>query len=233
MLTLNEQDLHIWIASLNISPLEEQKYCTLLCSLEMQRANRFHLIKHKTRFIAAHGILRTILSLYCNIDAKELVFTESEYGKPCFSFPNKTELQFNMSHSGVMSVYIITKTKLVGIDIEEIKNNKNYIDIAHRFFSQEEYEKIISLPQQEQCHAFYQIWSRKEALLKAIGQGFSHPLSTFTVSFHKKELVVLDNKEWMVENFSAHTGYAAAYAVEKNDAQITFFPFTPNVKRIY
>jgi len=211
---LNKYEIHIWFAHLNISLAQQKKAYTSLSQDERDRADRFHFTIHKKRFIASRSILRYLISAYLSIPANNIVFGYTEHEKPYLQFPEQA-LQFNLSHSGNVAIYAFSLNYDVGIDIEKIKNDYP-VGIAERFFSQAENRYLIALNEAEKKQAFYQLWSRKEAIIKATGKGFSIPLSSFSVSpENKNEIIELNNQSWSLLSLDSLATYQAAVATNQ------------------
>jgi 4'-phosphopantetheinyl transferase len=209
---LNPHDVHLWYASLALTPIQEKEYTLFLSADEIARAERFHFPEHKRRYIAARAILRNILSQYISINPKKIQFSYSPQGKP---FISDQRLQFNVSHSHDMAIYGFINHSAIGVDIERISDT--YHDgVAKRYFSAQEYQGLNQLPPEQRVVAFYRIWSRKEAVIKALGQGLSFPLASFSVpveetfSMVEIEIDFQGKSYWHLENVQVHPGYQAA-----------------------
>lgn|SRR3990167_10062168 len=224
MLTLKSNDVDIWAATLNIEPSQEQKYLSFLNQDEILRANRFHFSIHRQRFIAARGILRKLLGKYLNLEPQKIEFTYGPHNKPFLHFPSSMLLQFNLAHSDEMAIFAFTKHHAIGIDIEKIED-KNHDALARRFFSDAENQYLIQLPHDERIRYFYYLWSRKEALIKAVGKGLSIPLSSFSVISSNTERFTLENKSWHLESIAVNPHYAAAFAIEDGKDKVTYREF--------
>lgn len=211
---INKDEIHLWHTSLSIEPYQENDLALLLSPDEKARAERFRFNIHRQRYIASRGVLRCILSNYLNIEAKNIQFLYHQHGKPYLS---ETNLQFNLSHSHDIAVYAITFDNLIGIDIEKTQATYDN-ELAKRFFSSVEYAQLTDLQEPEQAKAFYCIWSRKEAICKAVGKGLSFSLSQFSVSAsYEKEKILLDSNEasnWHLKSFTVHTEYQSALATQ-------------------
>src|SRR5690242_7357929 len=119
---LHTHDVHIWTADLNIDANWEAELLKTLSADEITRAERFLSPLHRTRFIASHGILRKILSLYLIVDPKIIIFSLGEQKKP---YIEGSAIQFNMAHSEDKAVYAFTLDHHIGVDIEKIQNRHN------------------------------------------------------------------------------------------------------------
>lgn len=212
---LNPCDVHIWSNSLAILPHEEEELFTLLSPEERLRANRFRLSHHKQRFIAAHGLLRRILCLYLNIPPQKINFAYTEHRKPYVFTQPSSRIQFNLAHSRDLAVYAVTLDHPIGIDIEKIKEVYPS-DLSERYFHIDEKTYLNNLPPDERRAAFYQIWARKEAVVKAIGRGLTLPLSSFSVrSASSADVISLQNTDWSLRSLALFPGFASAIATNQ------------------
>ena len=214
---LPENEVHIWVANLDISLRQIQQLTTILSEDEQLRAERFYFEQHKNRFIVARGILRTILGNYLNTAPEQLQFSYSDKGKPALA--NAT-LEFNLSHSQDIALYAFTRQGKIGIDVEYLRSLQDAEKIAERFFSSQEYNRLSLLNSEEQQQEFFRLWTGKEAYLKAIGEGLSGNLAQIEVINNKEKSVSLlqiqgislDN--WYLHNFIPQPDYMASFAVE-------------------
>lgn len=229
ILRLASNDVHIWRASLD-QPLSLIQQLRQSCAAdELSRAKRFHFEKDRRRFLVARAGLRHILSYYTKTPAGELGFGYSEYGKPCLTFPAGLELRFNLSHSGDFGLYAVTWGREIGIDIEQIRPMADIEQIARRFFSARENMALQAIPEPQKETAFFNCWTRKEAYIKAIGEGLSRPLDSFDVSFAPGEPAALltirdapqDISRWSLHGLVPAPGYAAALVVEGRKQRLT------------
>jgi 4'-phosphopantetheinyl transferase len=222
---LDPHQIHIWIVNLTETRKDEDRLLGFLNEAERQRADRFVAALHRQRFIAAHGALRDILGRYLNCAPEEIQFTYSEHKKPHLSALNALKLEFNLSHSDQLAVCALTLHHAIGIDIEKMKISYNP-NIAKRFFNQKEYQALLALPAQEKMAGFYRLWSRKEALIKALGKGLSLPLSSFSVSvLDKSEKVKLEEKWWSLTSLAIHPEYQSALATDQEIGEVALFNY--------
>lgn len=220
---LQQGEIHIWQASLEATD-QIAHLLTLLSDDEQARAARFYFQKDRDRFVLARGILRVILSQYLDIQPQDLQFQYSEMGKP--SLMHHPDLCFNVSHSGQIALYAVAQNCEVGIDVEQIHPERDWESIATRFFSAQEQAALKQLSSNLKLQGFFNCWTRKEALLKAIGQGLRLSLDQFTVSLTPGEPARLLQVEWdlpqraekwAIEALPVAVGYAAAVAVDRTD----------------
>jgi 4'-phosphopantetheinyl transferase len=216
---LGQQDVHVRIASLDRPHSEQSYFESLLAEDEIDRANRFHFHKDRERFVAGRGMLRVILSSYVGVPPGEIIFTYGSRGKPGLQPQvGLSGIEFNLAHSHGMAIYAITQDRSVGVDIESIQGNFPIEDIAKNFFSVAEISALQALPNTLRTEAFFKCWTRKEAFIKALGDGLSCPLSEFDVSLAPSEPARLlrvgwapeEASHWWMENIDAVPGFSAA-----------------------
>ncbi len=222
-LSLSNRDIHIWQADLDLPTISIQKLNQTLSIDERERAERFHFDQDRKRFIAGRGILRTILGCYLGVEPSLLHFCSGKNGKPrlAHTLGNGT-IHFSLSHSEGIVLYGFTRGREIGVDIERVRDIPEMDQIAEQFFSVKENDIFRSLPENKKKGAFFNCWTRKEAFIKAIGDGFSRPLDKFDVSLVPGEPARLlsiegDSKEasrWSIQDLKPPSGFAAAFAVE-------------------
>lgn len=184
---LKDDEVHIWkysLASLKLPSLIE-KAPLFLNSDELKRAEKIAVETSRQEYLVGRLCLRFLLSQYNNsILPSEWPLTENSYGKPEIS-TNRPDLNlnFNLSHSGGELVFIISKNLMVGIDIEHIKYQESLIGVAKKSFSDREYRHLLTLSGHHQAAKFYELWTLKEAYIKARGIGLTMPLDTFSFDY--------------------------------------------------
>lgn len=156
--------------------------------------------------------MRTLISKYLGIKASEISFQYSEFGKP--KILSKNSFQFNISHSENIALFSFVKNFKIGVDVEFVKRNIEHKEIATRFFSKNEVEKLLALPEQEQTLGFFNCWTRKEAFIKAVGEGLSFPLDKFEVSLEPNKPAKLLATHWQPKDVLSWSVYA--FSPEKN-----------------
>ena len=222
-LILADNEVHVWRAQLELPSSGVQRLRGILSDDELDRANRFSFEIDRQRFIAARGTLRSILSRYLTIPPGHLRFCYNQYGKP-FLAPefSSSLLNFNLSHSGRVALYAITRNMEIGVDVEHLRSDFEYEGIAERFFSANEVASLHTIPSEKKLEAFYNCWTRKEAYIKAHGKGLSLPLDSFDVSFAPWEssmrLITKDEPQegslWTLLDLKPGPGYMGALAVK-------------------
>jgi 4'-phosphopantetheinyl transferase len=178
-LRLGPKHVHIWRVGVEVDDSELTRLRASLTEDEQQRAARFQFPALRRRFSAARGILRELLGSYLQLSPDRLRFVANRHGKPYLTPECSAELRFNLSHSGDMAMIAIATAREVGIDIEQIRPVPSGDQIAERFFTPAEAGRIRSLPAEQRAQAFFDCWVRKEAFVKATGQGVSFGLDRF------------------------------------------------------
>jgi 4'-phosphopantetheinyl transferase len=222
-LMLIDNEVHVWRAQLDLPSTQVQQLRDILSVDELDRANRFSFEIGRQHFIAARGTLRYILSLYLAVYPDQVRFYYNPYGKP-FLVPEFSSnlLNFNLSHSGSMALYAITRNMEIGIDVERVRSDFEYEEIAERFFSVNEVAILRTIRTEKKLETFYNYWTRKEAYVKAHGRGLSLPLDSFDVSFTpwKPSVLLATNDEpqerslWTLLDLKPDLSYSGALAVK-------------------
>ena len=216
---LKNNQVHVWQIDLELSTEQINNLFTLLSKDERERANKFHFERDKTRFVAARGSLRRVLSRYVGVAAERLQFNYNAYGKP--GLLQAPELQFNLSHANSKALIAVSHAA-VGIDIEYSEKELDIDGIAKRFFSVNEYQLITSLSGVKKRKAFFTGWVRKEAFLKALGQGLSYALAKVEVTLlpeQPAQIIALHDEQqnladWSMFALAVPVGYEAALVVK-------------------
>jgi 4'-phosphopantetheinyl transferase len=227
-LTLSSAEVHVWRAALD--PVMEcvERLQRSLSVDERQRAARFYFPRDRRRFIVARGILRDILGRYLRVPPPDVQFCYSAYGKPALANgPDEDVLRFNLSHSHETALFAITRGREIGVDIEYLRREIACEEIAERFFSAQERADLRALPAALKQQAFFNCWTRKEAYIKAHGEGLSLPLDQFDVSLAPGEPAALlatrsdpdEALRWSLQALATGPCYIAAVAVEGYDWQ--------------
>ena len=205
---MNRNEIHFWSAQIDGSDEEVAQLTQVLSTEEIDRAERYHFEKHKRRFIVSRGILRTLLSTYLQRPPHQIEFRYGPKGKPYLADPlAESAVQFNLSHSENLAAYVVSFDVEVGVDIEVIRPIRDALSIARRFFAPAEFAELQALPQSEQSEAFFACWTRKEAFIKATGDGLSRRLDQFAVSLKrgvKPQLVRLEENEGEASLWTIH-----------------------------
>jgi 4'-phosphopantetheinyl transferase len=178
-------------------------------------------VRDRDHFIVARGVLRELLGRYLKRSPVEVPLCYGDYGKPELSKDKlKGSIRFNLSHSNGLAVYAFASEREVGIDLELVRPAFAVDGIASRFFSDQEVLDLHKLPLEMRAEGFFLCWTRKEAYVKARGQGLQIPLKNFSVTLTPKEpaeLKSVDGARWTLRSFRPAPGYVAAVVGEGKD----------------
>jgi 4'-phosphopantetheinyl transferase len=227
---LHPDEVHVWRMALSVPEPRIRRLRELLTPDERTRAERFRFAPDRDSFIVARGTLRTLLGRYLRREPSALRFSYGPQGKPALVEPSDG-LSFNVSHSHGFALYAVTRDRLVGVDIERIRPDLADEKIAERFFAPGEVARLFSLAPELRHDAFFACWTRKEAYIKAVGQGLSLSLQQFEVSLAPYEPAALlatfddpgEASYWTLHNLEPGAGYAAAVAVRGLGVRIACF----------
>ena len=220
-LTLKLDDVHLWHATLDDRLVDRLE--PLLSEDERMKAERFRFDKDRNRYIVARGLLRTILASYLHIGPPELRFSYADKGKPNLEHSDdNNSLKFNLAHSHEMAIYAISRGRELGVDLEFVRGDLADESVAERFFSPTEVAALRALSPDVRRRAFFNCWTRKEAYIKARGEGLSMPLNQFDVSFAPDAPAVLlknhadpnEVSRWSMQAVPMGPAYIAALVVE-------------------
>lgn len=227
---LAEREIHIWRAGLEIDEPQTRAFRAYLSEDERQRAERFHFERDQRRFIAARGTLRHLIGNYLSIKPQNLVFCYGQFGKPALEPQGEMRIpNFNLSHSGELAVFAISWRHDLGIDIERLRADYGGEDIARRFFSSGEVRRLLRLAPPARPRGFYNAWTRKEAMLKARGEGIgSARLQNFDVSLEPDapaQFLRGIEPGWHILDFEADPDTPGALVYRGLRAKVRFLSF--------
>ena len=233
VMNLESDVVHVWIAEFDELTRDLPMLETMLSPDEMARAGRYHSKCDREHYVAARGTLRVILARYSDGRPKWLRFSYGPHGKPMLA--SEGSIRFNLSHSDGLVIYAVTLGREVGVDIERIGGAEDLDVLAEHFFSIRENAAYRSLPAAQRRDAFFACWTRKEAFLKARGEGLSLPLSDFDVEFAPDKPPALlsvnqrratGSSEWTMHDVASPEGYKAAVVVEGPGCRVVPMRFT-------
>lgn len=213
-------EVHVWRARLDQPwswTMEEA-----LSRADRERADRFRFESDRRRFCVARAAMRLILGRYLKMKPGRLQIEPGKCGKPYLTEPKTAHLRFNLSHSHRLALLAVTTEREIGIDVEYMRPDFVTDEVAEHFFSRAEVEQFRAVPFEAKTEAFFKCWTRKEAYIKARGEGLYCPLDQFDVSFRPGDpCALLDSRvephevsRWSFEELFAEPGYAVALAVE-------------------
>lgn len=232
--SLLDNHVDVWKIDLSQHVSYVDAYAKFLNAEETERAQRFYFLKDRQYFTITRACLRLLLGKYLNQAPADIHFTLNQYGKP---FVAEQALHFNVTHSQDIALIAFNLNQALGVDIEKITREVEYLDLAQRFFAEEEIQQLTSVPVTQQAQVFFNIWTRKEAFIKAIGQGLSFPLTKFAVTGlldRPPALIRVDDNEfaklsWMFTSFVPATDYLAALGVAQKIKQINYWQFSDSL----
>jgi 4'-phosphopantetheinyl transferase len=215
-LTLETDEVHIWLACLDVDPRERTRLRSYLNEEEVSRAERFIFTCDRDHFIVARGRLRELVGRYLHCPPNVVRFKTGRYGKPSL-LDDLDPLRFNLSHSHGLALYGFCMGRELGIDTEKIRSGFAGEGIAARYFSSAEQKELAEVPKELRDTAFFLCWTRKEAYIKAHGDGLQIPLDSFDVSLKPDEPATLrsaDSGRWSIRAFVPAPEFVAALIVE-------------------
>ncbi|WP_064010964.1 4'-phosphopantetheinyl transferase family protein [Methylomonas methanica] len=167
---MSEHFVDVWQGRLSLSADTLARLASRLSGDETLKAQAFKFPTLRDRYIAARGLLRETLAGYLAVDPAALTFVSGPYGKPALL---DEALHFNISHTADSLLIAVANFADIGIDMEAVKLRRNFESLAERCFSDREYQGWCELPAELQAGAFYRLWTKKEAFVKAVGRGIA------------------------------------------------------------
>lgn len=234
--SLAPEVLHVWSILLTqpeaiVRGLEEH-----LSMDELRRADRYRRELDRTRYVVAHGALRELLADYTSQTPRNISFGHTATGKPfLINDQGEQRLRFNLSHAGEWAIVALVLSTDVGIDIEQIDSDVSVEAVAERFFSRSEFEALREVPSEQRTVVFFTAWTRKEAYVKARGEGIAGRLRGFSISIAPEQIPILltdsidahATLHWRIYDLDIARGYAAAIAAEGATHRLRTMRWTP------
>lgn len=219
--TLPDDEVHVWLITLDRPEVRVAALAAQLSPDELERAGRFYRERARDRFVVARALLRTILGGYLGVPPASLRFALNTHGKPALENHVEAKLSFNISHSGGLALFAVSRDRALGVDIERLRTNLDHERLARRFFSPAEFAQFDCLPEEAKVDAFFRCWTRKEAYIKGQGVGIALGLDSFDVSLAPDAPAQLlatrpdggEAARWRLQALQPAPGYAAALAV--------------------
>jgi 4'-phosphopantetheinyl transferase len=199
------------------------EYLALLPHDERQQIRRFSHEPSRRQSLASRVLMRTVLASYLGEDPWSLRFHRNKYGKPSLEPPSKPALEFNLSHTHGLVVCAVTRQHALGVDVEPCQRRTDYLGLARRFFARPEITLLEQRTPAEQPRTFIELWTLKEAFIKARGMGLSLPLDSFAFELapgQTPKIELLDRSEggardWQFAQLEMKGEYQMALAVER------------------
>lgn len=233
-LELGPGKIHVWSIRLDPAAERVEQLGRCLAADEWQRANRFRFEKHRRQYVVGRGALRTLLAAYRGTRPERVQFTYGPRGKPFLAPGMGAEgLQFNLSNSDELALVGLALGPEIGVDVEYLRPMPDCEQIAERFFSQSEREVLRGIPAPRKEEAFFNCWTRKEAYLKAVGEGLAAPLDSFDVTLAPGEpprMLTLEGDperaaRWSFHHLRPAADYIGAVAIEGGTWDIETWSF--------
>jgi len=221
---LPDREIQVWAVALDPAPQVVERLAGSLAPDEWERARRFRFEVHRRRYLVGRGALRALLGDYLGIAPEAVAFSYGPRGKPFLAGPPATAsgLSFNLSNSHELALVGFLRGPEIGVDVELLKPMPDLEQIAERFFSESERVALRRLPAPARPEGFFNCWTRKEAYLKAVGEGLAAPLDSFAVTLVPGEaprMLTLEGDavraaRWHFRCFRPERDYIGALAVE-------------------
>jgi len=227
---LSGDEIHVWCARLDELISDLPGFVRTLSDSERKRANRFQFDLDRNRFIIRHGLLRMLLSRYLNIELASLAFAYESRGKPIVSAPGlRPPFHFNLSHSNGLALIAATRQAALGVDVERVRFVPEADQIAAKFFSPHEAAMLNAIPAEQKMEAFFHCWTRKEAYLKATGEGIADALPRIEVSLTPAQPArllringdALAASPWQLTGLAPAPGFVGALAIQADSLRLS------------
>ena len=227
----------VWRIPTRIDESRLTYFESVLSEAQRKRAARLRIAEKRHQYVIAHGLTRRILGHALSVSPAEIEFSRGPKGKPYIGGELAAEgLQFNMTHTSHMALIALTREREVGIDIERVRQNLQWEKLAKRYFSPDEYKSFEVQPANDRLRVFFVCWTRKEAVLKAIGTGIGGGLGSFDVSVDPASAPrLLGNRwngrfhgHWSMANIDTGSDYVATLVSERDEVPVRCWHVDPN-----
>jgi 4'-phosphopantetheinyl transferase len=213
-----DEQVQIWWANLRDFDSHVPELQSILSVLEKARVGRFRFIRNRNNYIICHGLLRMLLGDFTGQSPSRLCLKTGRYGKPELRGNiEERRIHFNISHAQDVALYGITRACPIGVDVERVRTFPCYERVAREFFTQAECKSLKATSGEVRAQRFFELWTRKEALLKARGEGLGDGLAERVDALLEPGVWVLPHtigasSDWQVRSFSPVEGYIASVA---------------------
>ena len=216
-------DAHVWLVSLDAPDVDEAWCNRVLSDEERDRAGRFRFPRDRRRYIVSHAALRSVLASHLARPPEQLEFFRRPGGKPAL-MPSAAGplVEFNLSHSDGLALIAVTRERQIGVDLERVREDVAFAEVAARFFSARENAALVALPSRLQRLAFFQCWTAKEALSKARGRGLDGTPSDVDIAWTPDDVVRIrpTGRDLTLLPLNPARGYVGAVAIEGERVEI-------------
>lgn len=229
LIVLTSAEIHVWLAFYD--EISEDSllaaYRELLSAAEKEQETRFYFARDRRRYLVTRALVRTVLSRYASIQPSEWMFSTNAYGRPAAVNAQAKDLSFNISHTHSLIVLGVTRSRALGVDVENFQAREVSIDLMDRYFAPQEVEVLTAAPPHEQQYRFFEYWTFKEAYIKARGMGLSLPLDKFSFQYADDRAVEIaihpeladDAARWQFWQFQPKPEYLVAICAERAGAR--------------
>ncbi len=235
---MTSAEIHLWRIALDAIPGERVAHCAeLLDEGERARAAGYRFAGHRDRFVASHGAMRQILGAYTGVAPERIAYREHANRKPALAGPAaEGDIRFSLTHSEDLALLAVARGLEIGVDVERVRPMRDALSLARRFFAPEEMrDLLVAGDAAAQEAAFFRCWTRKEAVLKATGEGLHFPLSAFAVTLLPGEPVAVRwdlrtgdaPRAWALQSFEPAPDYVAALAYLGDTQPARWFDWPP------
>jgi 4'-phosphopantetheinyl transferase len=233
-LWISADETHVWLLSCRQPRSMLDEFWQLLDKAERLRANRFHFDRDRDRFIASRAQVRRVLAEYLCCAPAEIAYDLAERGKPRLAEQHASSIRFNQSISGDWAVLALAPGRELGVDIERIDSLRADREMVNGFFAPGEVCALEALQEDQWLPGFFNCWARKEAFIKATGEGLSRPLDSFEVSIAPQQppsLLSVQGYEdasdhWRMAELAEVPGYASALVVTGEIGRLQCFEWS-------
>lgn len=236
-LELGAGEVHVWSVQLDPPPAEVERLGRSLAEDEWARAHRFRFEKHRRQYVVGRGALRALLAAYLGTRPEAVRFRYGPRGKPFLESDLESAggLQFNLSNSDEMALVGFVRGPEIGVDIEYLRSMPDCEQISERFFSESERRVLRGIPGRAKEEAFFNCWTRKEAYLKAVGEGLAAPLDSFDVTLAPDDpprMLTLEGDperaaRWFFHHLVPAENYVGAVAIEGGTWEVKVWKLDP------
>ncbi len=227
--SLKPDEIHLWWVRLDPGPQTVERHLGLLDAGEQDRAGRFRFERHRTRYIVSHGALRELLGRYLGVTPNDVRFEFGERDKPHLSREHRSDLHFNLTHSRHRAIIGLRKEGQLGVDLEQVRPMRDLLSLAESVFSPPELQELQAADAERRPDTFFVFWTRKEALLKATGEGIATDLKQVDVLPRNKASehfeTVRGRDGISVATLRPRAGWVAAVAIAGPESRLLNFDF--------
>ena len=222
-------EVHIWFIDIDIIHVDTTNLKHFFSDKDIKKVQSIQTKDKKEKTIKRHFTLLKILSDYLHTEPSEIFLEYAEYGKPYLSSDcNKKNIQFNISNSWNHMIVGITLDNEIGVDIEKIRTSVDYEKLIKRFFSEKEKEDFLQLDKDKQEQTFFQWWTMKESVMKAVGLGLYLPIHTFELPYQSSTNTVHirykeHSKDYFVYNTLLSSDTKSSFSVEREIQKVEFY----------